>query len=122
MVAQSAAVTVFVLAGNTLLRPLVNAIDRVPFSEAASEASYEVVVTTNGDRAGEIRERLSETLEAANYPVRETKAIYRSNDNVEVSAELVTLAAEPHELDEVIASLSNLPGVSHATWNIRTME
>src|SRR6201985_1351945 len=33
MVAQSLAVTFFVLAGNTLLRPLVNAIDRIPLNE-----------------------------------------------------------------------------------------
>src|SRR6201986_4483838 len=36
MVAQSIALTVFVLAGNTLLRPLENAIDRIPLSESSS--------------------------------------------------------------------------------------
>src|SRR2546423_13930605 len=51
MVAQSAALTVFVLAGNTLLRPLVNAIDRIPLDERSSEAKYEVVVTTEAARA-----------------------------------------------------------------------
>jgi len=33
--------------GNTLLRPLVNAIDRTPIDEHASEASYDVVVSTD---------------------------------------------------------------------------
>src|ERR1700740_1185497 len=56
MVAQSAALTVFVLAGNTLLRPLVNAIDRIPLSERSSEATYEIVVTTNSTRAGAVRD------------------------------------------------------------------
>src|SRR5271168_2997699 len=50
MVAQSAAVTVFVLAGNTLLRPLVNAIDRIPLNEQSSEATYEIVVTRSEER------------------------------------------------------------------------
>ena len=40
MVAQAAALTVFVLAGNTLLRPLVNAINRIPIDERSSEATY----------------------------------------------------------------------------------
>ena len=40
MVAQAVALTVFVLAGNTLLRPLVNAINRIPLDEKASEATY----------------------------------------------------------------------------------
>lgn len=122
MVAQSAAVTVFVLAGNTLLRPLVNAIDRSPLNEEASEANYEIIVTTNAERAADIREKLSEALEAASYPTRETKVIYRSDENVEVTAELVTLAAEPNELDAIIAELARLPGVSHATWNVSAME
>ena len=122
MVAQSAAATIFVLAGNTLLRPLVNAIDRIPLNEGASEATYEIIVTTNSERAAEVREKLAETLERASYPIRETKVIYRSDDNVEVAAELVTLAAEPDELDGVVAALTALPGVSHAAWNVSAME
>ncbi|MBN8920409.1 MAG: MgtC/SapB family protein, partial [Rhizobiales bacterium] len=46
MVAQAALLTIFVLAGNTLLRPLVNAINRIPFDEKRSEATYEMRVTT----------------------------------------------------------------------------
>src|SRR6516164_234969 len=121
MVAQSAAVTIFVLAGNTLLRPLVNAIDRIPLNEKASEANYEIIVTTIADRAPEIRESLIERLEAASYPIRETKVMYHSDDNVEVAAELVTLAAEPNELDAVVAGLSRLPDVTHATWNVSAL-
>src|ERR1700761_4848812 len=41
MAAQSAALTGFVLAGNTLLRPLVNAINRTPLNAQASEATYQ---------------------------------------------------------------------------------
>ncbi|WP_024506120.1 MgtC/SapB family protein [Bradyrhizobium sp. ARR65] len=122
MLAQSAALTVFVLAGNTLLRPLVNAIDRIPLHEKSSEANYEIIVTTNSERAPEIREALGKRLEAASYPIRETKVVYRSDENVEVAAELVTLAAEPDELDAIIADLSRIAGVSHATWNVSAME
>lgn len=122
MVAQSAALTVFVLAGNTLLRPLVNVIDRIPINEHSSEANYEVVVTTESEKAGDVRDALSERLEAALYPVRETKVVYRSSDNVEIVARLVSLAVDPKELDAVIAGLSKLPGVSHATWSVSTLE
>src|SRR6201985_470989 len=40
MVAQSVALTLFVLAGNTLLRPLANAIDPIPLRDRTSEAPY----------------------------------------------------------------------------------
>jgi putative Mg2+ transporter-C (MgtC) family protein len=122
LVAQSAAVTVFVLAGNTLLRPLVNTIDRIPLNVHSSEASYEIVVTTDGLRAAEIREALDERLEAAKYPVRETELVYRSEDNVEIIATLVPLAVDAAELDRVTADLSKLAGVRHATWNVSALE
>jgi putative Mg2+ transporter-C (MgtC) family protein len=122
MVAQSAALTLFVLAGNTLLRPLVNAIDRIPLNEHASEANYEVVIMTDAAHAAEVRDHLGERLEAASYPVRETKVVYRTNDNVEITAELVSLAVNPADLDAVVAALAKLSGVSHATWNVSTLD
>ncbi|MBV9979352.1 MgtC/SapB family protein [Bradyrhizobium sp.] len=122
MVAQSAALTLFVLAGNTLLRPLVNAIDRIPLNEKSSEANYEIIVTSDVENVAQSREALSERLEAANYPVRETKVVYRSDDNVEIAAVLVSLAVEPGDLDAIVASLAKLPGVSHATWNVSALE
>jgi putative Mg2+ transporter-C (MgtC) family protein len=122
MVAQSAALTLFVLAGNTLLRPLVNAIDRIPLSGQSSEANYEIIVTTDVDRAAEVREALSERLEVAKYPVRESKVVYRSDDNVDVSATLVSLAVDPADLDAIAGELAKLPGVSHATWNVSALE
>src|SRR6195952_2672252 len=68
MVAQAALLTLFVLGGNTLLRPLVNAIDRIPINEKSSEALYDVLVTVDGDAVARVREFLLEKLEAANYP------------------------------------------------------
>ena len=122
MVAQSAALTLFILAGNTLLRPLVNAIDRIPMNEKTSEANYEIVVTTTARTAAEIRDAINERLEAASYPVRETKVTYRGDDNVEVAATLVSLAVVPGELDAVVADLAALPGVNHATWNVSALD
>jgi len=121
MVAQSAALTVFVLAGNTLLRPLVNAIDRIPLNEKSSEATYEIVVTADALRATELREALDELLDAAKYPVRETEVAYRSDDNVEIVAMLLPLVADAAELDRVVSELAKLPGVRHATWNVRSL-
>src|SRR6202030_484760 len=70
MIAQAALLTLFVLGGNTLLRPLVKAIDRIHIDEQASEASYDVLVTTDAASVVAVRELLLEKLEAANYPVR----------------------------------------------------
>src|SRR3984957_2550870 len=122
MIAQAALLTLFVLGGNTLLRPLVNAIDRIPINEQSSEALYDVLVTAEASAVGPVREFLLEKLAAANYPVRETNVVYRSEDDAEIVATLVSLSIEPDELDAVVASLSALPGVRHATWNVRALE
>jgi len=122
MVAQAALLTIFVLGGNTLLRPLVNAIDRIPINEQASEASYDVLVTTDTSSVASVREILLEKLEAANYPVRDINLVYLSGDTAEIRATLVSQSIEPEELDSVVASLAVQRGVRHATWHIRALE
>src|ERR1700737_926814 len=94
MVAQAELLTIFVLGGNTLLRPLGNAIDRIPIDEQASEASYDVVVTTDAASVAAVRELLLEKLEAANYPVRDIDVTYRTSDSAEI---VPTLARRPIE-------------------------
>jgi len=122
MVAQAALLTLFVLGGNTLLRPLVNAIDRIPIVEQSTEASYDVLITTDSGSVASVREFLLEKLEAANYPVRDIEVAYGPEDSAEITATLVSLSIEPNELDAVVASLAAMRGVRHATWNIRALE
>ena len=45
LVVESAMLTGFVIAGNTLLRPLVNRINRIPLDEQTGEATYEVRIS-----------------------------------------------------------------------------
>src|ERR1700730_16976273 len=91
--------TGLVLAGNTLLRPLVNAINRAPIREASTEAIYAVRLTTDPGHLEGARELLETRLEAANYPVREVNVIEREPDSVELVATLMPTSADPHELD-----------------------
>jgi putative Mg2+ transporter-C (MgtC) family protein len=121
MVAQAALLTIFVLGGNTLLRPLVNAIDRIPIDEKSSEASYDLLITADSAAVATVREALLEKLEAANYPVRDSSVIYRSGETADITATLVSLSIEPNELDAVAASLAGMQGVRHATWQTRAL-
>lgn len=122
LIAQAAMLTVFVLMTNTLLRPLVNAINRLPFDERASEATYEVRLTTSAAAVPNIREVLTEKLEAAKYPLRDIEVIERADDTAEIVAELMSTAVNAPELDAVVSELSNNAGVRHATWSVRTVE
>jgi putative Mg2+ transporter-C (MgtC) family protein len=117
LMAEAVVVTFAVLAGNTLLRPLVNAINRAPVDERTSEASYDVHVLTEPEHVGEVRDQLIDALEKASYPIRDVEVIERSPDVTELSATLVSTAIEPSELDAVAAVLEKSPFVSHASWS-----
>ena len=113
---EAATLTGLVIAGNTLLRPLVNAINRIPIDEAASEANYQVRLTATPERAAEAREALVEALEAANYPVADVDTTERGDDLVDIVATLVATSVVADELDAVATRLERAPGVEHATW------
>ena len=122
MAAQSVALTIFVLAGNTLLRPLVNAINRAPIDEAGTEAIYEVHLRTSNAHRDAARELLRDQLEAAQYPVKDIEEEDVKGDQVELVATLLGTAADPDELDAVMARLKANPIVANAGWNLRTTE
>lgn len=122
MLAQAVALTAFVLAGNTLLRPLVNAINRSPLDERASEATYEFMLTVDAASMSDLRELLVAKLEAAQYPVSDINVIDRAEGVVEIVATLVSTAVEAKELDAVAADLARRPGVRHATWDVSTKD
>jgi len=120
LLVEGALLTGLVIAGNTLLRPLVNAINRTPIDEQTSEATYEVRVTATSERAAEAREALIAALESANYPVGEAETIERGDDLVDVVATLVSTSVVAAELDAVAAQLEREPGIEYATWESAT--
>jgi putative Mg2+ transporter-C (MgtC) family protein len=114
--AEAILLAAFVIAGNTLLRPLVTLIERAPIDERASEATFAVHLTVSDTRRDALRDVFVEKLEAAKYPVRELEEIER-DDEVELIATLATTSADAKELDAVTGQLEKIPGVSHATWS-----
>jgi putative Mg2+ transporter-C (MgtC) family protein len=122
MVAEAALVTFFVIAGNTLLRPLANAINRIPFDERASEATYEVRLTTDTSSMPVLRDWLAEQLELARYPASNVEALERADETVELVARLIHTSVNPKELDAVIQRLERRSGVVHATWEVSTRD
>jgi putative Mg2+ transporter-C (MgtC) family protein len=121
-VAEAIVLTMFVLAVNTFLRPLVNFIERIPINEKAAEATYQVHVTTNQEMRDDVRDLLVEKLEAAAYPVRDINVLERGEDEVEFIATLATTSVDAGELDAVTAALEEVPGVAYATWTSHTSD
>ncbi len=104
------------LAGNTLLRPLVNWVNRRPISADMTEAQYRVHATC---APADVRDLLDVELGRANYPVRDVQALV-GGSLVELIAGLVPTTAEPAELDAVVTALEASPLVQSATWTVAT--
>jgi putative Mg2+ transporter-C (MgtC) family protein len=119
---EAVALTAFVLAGNTLLRPLVNAINRAPIDRGTTEAIYEVRITTSPDHLDEVRELLKEQLESANYPVQGIDLIELEGGRPELVATLLGTGADPNELNQIVSRLNSIPIVESSSWNLRTAE
>jgi putative Mg2+ transporter-C (MgtC) family protein len=122
MAAEAATLTVFVIAGNTLLRPVVNAINRIPLAGGGLEATYTVVLTADLLGAPALRDVLIDHLELMRYPVADTDIRERSEELAEIRATLVSTAAIDADLDAIVAHLEKAHGVHHATWEVHTQD
>ncbi|MGK6320913.1 MgtC/SapB family protein [Sphingomonas sp. DT-204] len=118
--AEAVLVAGFVLAGNTLLRPLVEFVNRRPIEPGQTEALYRVhLVCAPGQVAG-ARDLLFEELERLHYPIREIETLSDSEDSVELAALLVPTSANHADLDAVAEHLARHRGVMSATWTVST--
>lgn len=118
MLAEASLLTLYVLLGNTLLRPLVNLINRIPIDEQALEQTYEVRVIASHQAMEEMRELLVEKLDEAKYPVGDVEITDRNAETVEILATLVSTSIDPEEIDAVTHFMEKQkqPGVFYAGW------
>lgn len=117
LIGEAVLATLFVLASNTLLRPVVNRINRQPLQEEFSEATYAVYVICQRVQQADVREKILALLEAASYPVRDVDQHPFGQGEAEIEAKLYATAVEAPELDAVMAQIEAVPGVSQAFWN-----
>ena len=118
--AEAVLVAAFVLAGNTLLRPLVAYINRRPISPEGTEALYRVHVLCRPDAVSEARDLLFEELEGRHYPIREIETLSEGEEVVELAAILVPTSADPKDLDAITAHLARHQNIESATWTVST--
>jgi putative Mg2+ transporter-C (MgtC) family protein len=118
--AEAVALSFFVVAGNTLLRPLVNYINRLPIDTQTTEARYRVHVVTDLPNVAAARDVLDETLEKVGYPILEIETLSETESQVELAAVLVPTSADPAVLDAVVTQLQKSPPIHSATWSVST--
>ncbi len=119
-IAEAALMTFFVIACNTMLRPLVSMINRIPLKSESIEATYSVHVTTETEHVDVVREAMKHLLKGGSYPVAEIDVVERRDDQTEIVATLTSTEVDADELDDIIRRIRNLPNVTHASWTAST--
>ena len=122
LVVEAVLITAFVLAGNTLLLPVVTWIERRPVNATTTEARIEVRVTTDAANLPKVRRHLIDRLQAAHYPVADIEVAEHGAGTTEVTAVLVSTAVVAMEIEAVIRELASHPSISDATWESSTLE
>lgn len=119
--AEAATLAAFVLAGNTLLRPLVDWVNRRPITPGETEAKYSVFVNGALKDVSALRDLIDEAFERTGLPIRSIEILANSPDQIELEAVLVPTSIEDSELDTTVASLEASPLVTSATWTVETV-
>ena len=122
MGAEAALVTILVIGGNTLLRPLAAAIDRIPIDNKASEAVYEVRIVTDPDSAAAARRAAIARLAAAQFPVADVEMETIGEARVEIVATLVNTSVDAAKLGAAVEALAKLQEIESADWEMSTSE
>ena len=122
LILEAFTATFFVLAANTLLRPIVNRINRSPIEGAGVEATNTVYVIASKQHQKLVLASLSSELESANYPIRDLEIHPFGNDDVEMEATLTSTSVNADELDVILNKIAEHPEVRHAFWSPSTTE
>ena len=118
LIAEGGALCAFVLAANTMLRPLVDMVNRRPLVSIGTEAHYRVHAICDIDAVPDVRDLLDALLTAAHYPIRDIETLSEGDTRVELAASLVPTSAKAEDLDAVVAALERSARVRSATWTV----
>lgn len=122
LIIEAVLATAFVLAANTLLRPIVNAINRQPLDVESVEVTNTVHVIAVRAHQKTVMAQLEAELERSNFPASDLEVRVFGDDEVEIEATLAATSVDGAELDALVRRLAPLPAVRQAFWSPSTTE
>ncbi|HQR83390.1 MAG: methyltransferase [Polynucleobacter sp. 24-46-87] len=122
LILEAILATFFVLAANTLLRPIVTMINRQPLDTQFVEVTNSVFIITPKHSQKKALKQFIATLEAAGYQTQDIEVKQFGSDEVEIQAVLTASSVDGERMDHLIAGLSNLDYVNQAFWSPSTTD
>jgi putative Mg2+ transporter-C (MgtC) family protein len=122
LILEAGLATIFILAANTLLRPVVSFINRQPLDTVSVEVTNSVYVITPKHAQKRALKQFIQTLEQAGYQTQDIEVHQFGADEVEIQAVLTASAVEGDEMDKLIAKIADQEFVTQAFWSPSTTD
>ncbi|TFW31841.1 MgtC/SapB family protein [Massilia horti] len=122
LILEAGLATLFVLAANTLLRPIVNTINRKPLDVDSAEVTNTVYVIAERTQQRMVMEKLEEELARSSYPARDIDIHPFGQADIEIEATLAANSVDGEELDALVQRISTVPAVHQVFWSPSTSE
>ncbi len=120
LIVEASIATAFILAANTLLRPLGNLINKQPLDSTAVEVTHTVsVIAPIGDQKDALR-LLESVLDEANYAFSNLEIQAFGDDAVIIEAVLAASSVNGDELDLLVEKIAKPAYINQAYWTPST--
>ena len=122
LILEALLATLFVLAANTLMRPVVSIINRQPLDTDSVEVTNSIYIITPKHSQKIALKQFIDALEAAGYQTQDVEVHQFGTDDVEIQAVLTASAVEGEKMDALIAKLTAMDFVNQAFWSPSTTD
>ncbi len=114
--------SLFVLASNTLLRPIVNQINRQPLNVESVEVTNIIYIIANRQNQKQALEIIEKKLEEIDYPIREVKIHPFGESEIEIQVTLLSTSVVSADLDNLLQGIGENSIINQAFWSPSTTE
>jgi putative Mg2+ transporter-C (MgtC) family protein len=122
LILEAGLATIFVLAANTLLRPIVSIINRQPLDSGSVEITNSIYIITPKHSQKAALKQFIEILESAGYQAQDIEVHQFGADDVEIQVVLTASSVDGDAMDRLIAQIADKEFVSQAFWSPSTTD
>jgi putative Mg2+ transporter-C (MgtC) family protein len=120
LIAEASLATAFVLAANTLLRPVGNLINKQSLDSKAVEVTHKISVIAPLYEQKDALRLLESMLDEANYAFSNLKIQAFGDDAVIIEAVLAASSVSGDDLDLLVSNIAKTPCIIQAYWTPST--
>lgn len=117
MLAEAGLLTFFIIAGNTVLRSVVQIVDRLPAQSQNPEAGFMIRMSIQDGAAQAISSKLDHDLQQAGFRIDSTSFVRKDEDTIAVQIRLAPSANNSDALTTCLSPLSGHPDVILVSWD-----